>query len=501
MGLVPLDDRPCNRQFPGRLAELAACRLLLPPRESLGWFTKPGDCDLVAAWLQDCDAERFVISLDMLCYGGLVASRSEVVAAEEAAARLETLRSLKQRRPDVTLFAFNVVTRLGTTVSSSADLEIHEQLRTYSQLVDRVERLGEEELRPQLDTVVASLDSAALSTYLAVRRRNHAINRAAIQLAAEGVVDYLVLAQEDAAPVGLHLPEQFALRGQAEEYRVVDKVAIYPGADEVGLVLTARQCAVAAGASPRIAIDYAAEAGANVVPRFEHQTLRETVESQIRASGARLAVPGEAEAMLFLHTPVGEQVDASAAPAAGQAPTLALQAESVLERVRAAGEAGYATGLADVAYCNGADPELMAGLKRTGAAHHLAAYAGWNTSANTIGTVVSQLCLHVLGSAGAEVAGGADSSHFLAARLLDDYGYQSCVRAKAVARAESTGADPHALGNDCQDSENYVSQQLQPLAHIIYSDLLAGREPPPLESLRVSLPWRRLFELEVEFDP
>ncbi|MBE9566016.1 MAG: DUF4127 family protein, partial [Proteobacteria bacterium] len=213
------------------------------------------------------------------------------------------------------------------------------------------------------------------------------------------------------------------------------------------------------------------------------------------------AVPGEAEAMLFLHTPVGEQVDASAAPAAGQAPTLALQAESVLERVRAAGEAGYSTGLADVAYCNGADPELMAGLKRTGAARHLAAYAGWNTSANTIGTVVSQLCLHVLGSAGAEAAGGADSSHFLAARLLDDYGYQSCVRAKAVARAESTGADVHALGNDCQDSENYVSQQLQPLAHSIYSDLLAGREPPPREDLRVSLPWHRLFELELSFNP
>ena len=456
---------------------------------------------MVAAWLQDCDADRFVISLDMLCYGGLVASRSAVATAEEATARLETLRSLKKRRPDITLLAFNVITRLGTTVSSSADLDLHEQLRTYSQLVDRVERLGEEELRPQLESVVASLDSTALSTYLAVRRRNHAINRAAIQLAAEGVVDYLVLAQEDAAPVGIHLPEQFALRDQAEEYRVVDKVATYPGADEVGLVLMARQCALAAGTSPRIAVDYAAEASANVIPQFEHQPLRETVESQIRASGAHLTAPGEAEAMLFVHTPVGNQVDASDAPPAGQAPTLARQAESVLERVRAAGEAGYVAGLADVAYCNGADPELIAGLKRTGAARHLAAYAGWNTSSNTIGTAVSQLCLHVLGSAGAEAAAGSDSSHVLAARLLDDYGYQSCLRAKAVARAESTGADPHALGNDWQDSEDYISQQLQPLAHFIYSDLLAEREPPPLEGLSVSLPWRRLFEVELELNP
>lgn len=473
--------------------------MLTLPRELLGWFTEPGDCEAVAAWLRQFPTPRLVVSLDMLCYGGLVASRSPEVPLKQAMERLDTLRELRRERADLIAFAFSLITRLGTTVTSTAQLEVHELLRAYSQLVDQAERLGDQGAQAELNSVLERLDPSVLGSYLEMRRRNHTVNRAAIQLVAEGVLDYLVLAQEDAAPVGIHMPEQRALRSQAEEFRVSDRVALHPGGDEAGMVLVARHCLSAAGRPVRIAADYATGAGGDLLPQFESQPLSHTVESQIVAAGGHPAAPGEAEAILFLHTPLGPQLDiAQGLAAAGEAPGLALQSESVVERLQAAGAAGRMVGLADVAYCNGADPELIAALARAGTARDLYAFAGWNTAANTIGTAVSQLCLQ---AARASEAGPSEQEawrRMLASRFIDDYGYQSRVRQQAMAHAQSLGADPHALGEAWPELERYVNSELGPLARSIYSELLACGEEEPLGEVRASLPWHRLFEVEVE---
>jgi len=498
LALVPLDDRPCNRLFPAQLAPIAGWQVALPPRTSLGWFTKPGDCDAIAEWLREFEGDRFVVSLDMLCFGGLVASRRPAAELDEAARRLHTLRAVRRDRPGCVLYAFSLITRLGTNVTSAADLEAHDLLRAYSQLVDRVERLGEEAAREELDAVAARLDPSVLASYLAVRRRNHAINRAAVQLVADGVVDYLILAQEDAAPLGMHIPEQLALRDQAAEFRVADRVSIHPGADEAGLILIARHCVKATGRPIRLAAEYAADEGAEVVPLFQNHSLRQTVETQMLAGGARPTATDDAEAILLVHTPSGHQTDIADAPPLGQAPLLAAQGNRLSERIRAAKAAGRAVGLADAAYCNGADPELIAALRRTGAARDLDAFAAWNTAANTVGTVVAHLCLQAAGDRAPSRIEPAASRTFLASRLVDDYGYQSVARQRAIAHARQTGADPHALGPAWQDLEAYVNAELVPLSHSIYSDLLAAPDDGFGVEVGASLPWHRLFEVELE---
>jgi len=485
IALVPLDDRPCNRQFPQQLAEITGGRLALPPREHLGWFTRPGNCEAIAAWLQETPADRLVISLDMLCYGGLVASRSLAVGEDLALSRLAALRDLRQARPELTIYASSIVMRLGTAVASPEALPVHQALCSFSQLVDRVERLGDEAARPELEAVAAALGPALLAEYLGVRRRNHGINRAAVGLVADGVLDYLILAQEDAAPVGIHMPELSALRTQAEEFRVSDRIAIHPGADEAGLTLLARHHLQAAGRPVLLAVDYATAEGAAAIPEFEHQPLYETVVSHIRAAGARLTPADGADAVLFVHTPTQ-----------GQSPGPAAQAESLVERTRTAQASGLIVGLADVAQPNGADPELVAALRRSGGASHLSAFAGWNTAANTLGTAISQLCLSAAGPATA--SGAAASARFLACRLIDDYGYQSCVRPRASARASAAGANPYALGEARPEMEGFVRRELEPFAHETYSDLLDAAWSASWERARVSLPWHRLFEVEVD---
>jgi len=469
-------------------------KLFMPPRELLGRFTQPGDCDAIADWVQAIPSERLGVSLDMLCYGGLVASRAPSAELATALARLNALRELRQRRPNAIVFAFSTIMRLGETVARTADLGEHALLRAYSQLLDRVERLGETEARGELEKTQRELDPERLAQYMAVRRRNHAVNRAAVELIAEGVLDHLILAQEDAAPVGIHLPEQLALSTLIEEHRVGDRVAITCGADEMTMLLLARHVTAETGLTPGIAVDLAAEGGGDVVPAFESQPLRDTILEHIHLSGARPATPADGDAILFIHTPIGAQPDIAEAPPPGQSPTLALQAETVVERVEAASSAGRLVGLADVAYCNGSDPELIGALERRHALDRMSAFAGWNTAANTLGTVISQLC--VIAAAPRGRVDQAAVRRFLASRLLDDHGYQSVARREAIQHATAIGADPFCLGESSAELEAFVNRQLEPLAHRYLSSLIPDGTADA-GSLRFSLPWGRLFEVEI----
>lgn len=500
LALIPLDDRPCNYLFPAQLAEIAGLELATPPRELLGWFTTPGDCRALADWLRRCPTEHAVISLDMLCYGGLVAARSAAVSAQTALDRLHALRELRQQRPDLSLLASNCLPRLGTTVSSVSTLAQHQDLVEYSVLADRLERLGDEEAGPALGQVRARVDPQALASYLEVRRRSHEVTREALRLVSEGVLAFLILAQEDAAPLGLHVGEQEALRVLIGQLGIGARVALHPGADETGMVLMARHCAAAAGRPLRICADYATDAGSRSIPRYEDRPLRDTVPSQIRAAGAEMSPPGQADAMLFIHTPIGEQLEAADAPPQGRAPSVAMQADSVAERVRFAGQSGAVVGVADLMYANGGDPELFSALERGAAGEQLRAYAAWNTAANTLGTVIAQLCLEVVASRSGEATWDA-SRRFLACRIADDYCYQTHVRGRAVDKASALGADQFALGEAWGEVEGYVQTELAPLATAVYSRTTAM----PWHDLRwefaISLPWHRTFEVEVTVQP
>jgi len=504
LALVPLDDRPCNRQFPSQLAEIVGLELHQPPREALGWFTTPGNCEAIAAWLRESPAAHLVLSLDMLCYGGLVASRAPETGAGTALARLEGLRALKQARPDLIIFASSVIPRLGLTVAAAGDLRSHQDLIAYATHAasagrgDRLVQLGEPDPAAEVEAIAARLDPQVLTRYLAVRERNHAVSRRAVELVAEGVLAYLLVVQEDAAPEGLHVAEQEDLRQLTAARGVGDRVELHPGADEAGLVLLARHCSLASGAPPRLCADYASDQASRGIPLYEDRPLRDTVLGTLRAAGAQAVPPMQAEAMMFVHTPLGDQREASEAPPQGHSPSVAMQAESIVERLHFATEAGGIAGIADVMYANGGDPELIAALERSAAGKKLRAYAGWNTASNTVGTVVAQLCLEALA---AREKRPVVSRRFLACRLADDYGYQTVVRPQAIQKAAALNADQFALGAATPQLEEHVRARLLPVAESALFGVLGAPLRDLGPELKVSLPWRRLFEVEVEIPP
>jgi len=511
VALLPLDDRPCNRQFPILLGPVAGARVLVPPKGLLGRFMRPGKPDDCAAWLRDAarDTDAAIVGVDMLAYGGIVAGRSASAPLRDALKRVNALRRLGRTRPNLPILAVSLIRRLGTTVASPETAQVHADLVRFSELS------VQPRLAAELQAVRRRLPGQALDEYLASRRRNHQVNRAAIALVAEGVIDYLVLAQEDALPVGPHIAEQQALRVQARALGVAHRVAIHPGADEAGMTLLSRAVCARHGWRPRVAPVYSRPGGAETVALFEDRPIWRTVRGHIAAIGGvacrehphpTLPLAGggagadNADIELLVHTPRGPQTYPGTSPP--QAPPVAF-----VRRVARAAQAGRAA-VADVAYCNGADPELAAALLEVGAFADLAAYAGWNTAGNTLGTALAHAALRRIGIASATgpERAGRDLSHatFLLHRLADDCRYQSQVRREAQALAQRLGASPYRLGRHGAVVEEFVRERLTALCREDFERAFRGRaigsglRLDGVGRIEVRLPWGRLFEVELQ---
>jgi len=180
--LVPLDDRPVNLRMPRLLAEMVGYELVTPPRELLGHFKTAGDPEAIGAWVLGQVVEPVdcaVLSLDMLAYGGLVASRGANVRTALA--------------PHLTIYAFNVIMRLSITARSDETARYWELVRRYSELSGVVAEGGDAQAAAELRQLEQQIPAAVLGEYLAVRGRNHQINQRAIEEVAAGNLDMLVL--------------------------------------------------------------------------------------------------------------------------------------------------------------------------------------------------------------------------------------------------------------------------------------------------------------------
>jgi len=504
--LLPLDDRPPNLQFPRRLAAVGGISLRLPPKRLLGRYLTPGDCEGVWHWLEDAarDTDGVVISCDMLAYGGLVASRTTRVSATDTASRVARLRELKRRSPHLRIYAFAVIPRLGVTVSSPELAKLGPMLARYHELRHRPDL--DQAQSDELARLVRELPSQAIADHDDMRRRNLEVNKRLIALAGEDVVDFLVLAQEDAPPTGPHVAEQKELVAEARARGVAHRVRIYPGADETGIALMARAAGEAVGANPTVYPLCGTPGGTECVALFEDRPLGLTIGGQIEGIGLDVAETEEdADIVFAFHAPhLPKQTDISCVIEAS-APD-----PEFVKHLADIARGGKAVALADVAYCNGADPALVSALAAEKTLSHLAAFAAWNTAGNTIGTALAQAALRrigrtVRGRVGRSSA-GAERAHieFLFERLVDDYGYQTVVRPDAYRFVrEVLGEGPLNLRRGRRRAAEYVRGKLEPLARQLFAEHFEGEEVDgrsiaALRGLKIKLPWPRLFEVEVE---
>lgn len=490
---VPLDDRPPCLQWPRLMAPIASAEMVTPPRDLLGGFTVPGNPSAIADWLRSRDWEAIdavIVSLDMLVYGGLVASRVHQVEEGKALERLRVIEEIREAHPELPVYGFNIIMRLAPTADGTNDAW-RGALERWAELAPQAET--DAAAAEELTRLEARIPDGVLADYRSARTRNLAINRAAVGLVENGTIDRLILGQDDAKPQGVHVADREALLEKIDAGGTGDRVAVQPGADELGMLLLARVLSDRSGYTPSIRVVYSSEAGRKGVAPYEDRPLHETVSLQIAAAGGRETADESAE--LLFHVFASRQEEG-----AGKA-----FAERIAREVRD----GRRVIVADIdtrGNIQGGSEEFTEALLETGVFPSLFGYASWNTAGNTIGTALPQGLLYFL-----SVRKGAREAHdslgvpgtrnqaqftFLLHRLINDYAYHGLVRPdinRVYAREQ--GVNPMRLDPlQTRHFEKTILSRVKPqAARFLYQFQL----PVRLTELTLTLPWGRTFEAEI----
>jgi hypothetical protein len=549
IAILPMDDRPVNYDYPRYLGRAAGLAVLLPPREWLGnpWRTSR-HADLVD-WLGEVapQADALVIAIDTLAYGGLIPSRMSAESAETVLARLEVLRGLHTARPERPILASSVVMRINRSNSSE---EEKSYCATYGSRLFRLSFLehkagvGEasaDEIA-QRDSLRAQIPDEVYADYRRGRARNHAVNRAMLDWAADGVFDYLLLPQDDTADFGWNVAEARSLQSHIRARRLTERAITYPGADEIGCLLLARYVCQQAGLKPRVWPRYSGVTAPSVVTAYEDRPIHELLKAHLAPLGGVVALsPQEADLILFFNAPVTTQghgdsqwlilqgfdaVRAQMPPkfqpwleeffategfraTRREMESPARNPEEFVRALRATLDSGVPVAVADVAYVNAADLILGELLRQHPVVANLAAFGGWNTAGNTLGTVLAQALIRVLAlRANATLEQRRAHLEFLILRFLDDDLYQAHERTRClVVDLPASGLAPtmERLPDDKAAAiETSVRSHLAASATGLRALFVASGLVREVRVSRIHLPWQRLFEVgfdvEVELD-
>jgi len=507
---LPLDERPCNALFPAQIAALTDLQFVAPPASILGNKKQAAPHDLVAEWLvrETSNADYAIVSLDMLVYGGIVPSRLHHLNEQECARRLGVLRDLKAANPRLRIFGFNLITRAPAYNSSEEEPDYYTEhgfdLFKYGWATDKIER---EALTPEeaeeWGKVQARLPQDVLSDFLERRRVNAATNRAALQHVMQGTIDFLIIPLDDNAKYGFTAMEQRKLLFTVEEQRLMDRVHIYPGADEIGCTLLARVFCEIKRYRPEVFVRYSSTHGPTVIPKYEDRSLGESIKCHLTAAGAFIGdSSAEADAVLMVHSAaIGQYEMAETDGVFGDRHRTyfsEVNYREFVQAIRAYADKGKLVALADVAVCNGGDTALMNLLGDSGLLPAVTAYAAWNTSGNSLGTVIAHAIIASYYRGGEQQRSAeARSREFYLYRLIEDWAYQSVVRGDIVAN------DLPGLGGDYFHID-HIREQVYALIERKLGEFVATRFSDfQLERCRVSdihLPWNRMFELSFKLD-
>ncbi|MWV45494.1 DUF4127 family protein [Paenibacillus sp. HJL G12] len=494
IAFVPLDERPCNYEFPYLLAQGTEIELVRPPIEMMGLKKRPGDTHKLWSWLEEqaADADGAIIALDTLLYGGIIPSRLHSMEHSQVAERLQKLRSLKERNPNLKIFAFQLIMRCPQY--SIADEE-PDYYADWGREIFRQGYIGHKrelgiasaEDLEELEEIGRRLPSEIMDDYMLRRSVNIDVIQDVLGWVTEGWIDFMIFPQDDSAPFGHTAKDQQRVRAMISELDLELKTYMYPGADEAGCTLLARMINDGKGRIPLVYPRMAAVQGPFVTPLYEDRFFYESLKYQILAAGGLIAASAEeADLVLLVNTPGETMMEADSQ----EHPFLSYDVyRNIIELVEYGNytlvHKGKPVAVADVGYANGADRKLVKLLKQKEMLFELAGYAGWNTSSNSLGTVIAQSMLYL------HYGRTAQHLDFLSLRYAEDLCYCSVVRMGLnQGEVEAMGFSKFELDGRRGEVSRLVKQQI--------AEELDKRINGPQGQVEITdcyMPWNRTFEV------
>lgn len=434
--VIPIDNRPvCYNLFKDISAIDESLELFIPDRALLGDLTRNADIGGILKWLKNTPkVDAMVISLDTVAYGGLIPSRRSTETFEQIKNRVENFKEILKTK-DAKIYAFSSIMRISNNNINQEEKEYWNKYGTrifdYSY---QTHKLGCESCIERL------IPDDILDDYLQTRKRNFEINKLYLEWQKEGLFDTLIFSKDDCAEYGFNVQEAQAL----EKLGGFTKT----GADEIPLTLFAR----ALEGKMRVAVDFTEPEYKNLISNYEDVSIEKSVLGQLSLANVEVTDKENADVVLVVNNFKDHQGEIVM-----QRPTEPFSGSFELPKNAM---------VADVRYANGADNAFVEKFINTKMRSDFYGYSAWNTSANTLGSLICGAKVKFLAKKYNEKA----FKKLQAIRLLDDWAYQANVR--------QTLSEPK--NPNMSEFEKKVSRFVDLDFQTCYS-----------------FPWNRLFEIEV----
>lgn len=498
---IPLDDRPVNLTFVKDLGKISNVNIVTPPLEMLGQFFEKGKCNEISSWLLSTNEEVLIISLDMLLYGGLISSRSSETSKEEALELLNTIREFKRKNPSVKIYASSNIMRLSISILGDESEIWWRKINKYNELRYKIEILGELNLKSDLDKLIVDIPEKVLGNYLKSRTRNHELNIEAINLVKDGIVDFLILSQEDCSPYGLHWIEHKKINEEIDRYDLKHKIYVYPGADEIGQILLAKYINDSTKVYPKVFIFYDNEDESNNIPKFEDRPLNKNVDEHLKSLEAIIVKDIEAcDLILAISTPnipyidmVEDNMDKY---------NKKQKIDYFVSKLKEYSNKNKVIALADLAFANGGDLYLIEKLREEDLIFKIISYSAWNTAGNALGTAIvhGNIISNLIKRNQLNLSNSIASLKFLLERYADDFFYQSVVRKDTSKIVLEKNLSVFNMGSINISINNYVEKAIDKLIKEYFMEktinYLKVNGVISKIDVKASLPWNRIFESE-----
>ncbi len=313
---IPIDNRPVNYDRAKMLAKSVGLELILPEEDLFRTALdnmKPnkngstyGDREKLLAWLKETDktCDYFVLSLDQLLSGGLVASRW--LDNTDLSFEFEVADYIIELAKNNTVVLFDTVMRLASTVNYQGyQMEEYNNLRSYGS-VARLTLTGSE---LTVDNIIAGykygengkkistpLSDKAIDKYLASRTRKLKLIDYILSKSLEDL-EYCYIGVDDSSTTTNIQTNEIKLISE----RLGDNGVIYAGTDELGLMGLTRIVTKLYG-SPKVGVTYFGSSQNQIADEFDFLPLETEITNHISSLGCRVVEGGKGDVEVLVIT-------------------------------------------------------------------------------------------------------------------------------------------------------------------------------------------------------
>lgn len=445
IAFLPIDNRPVCYTLPELISRIdESIEFFLPPRKYLGDLKKTADIENLFLWLKSLpELDAIVLSLDTIAYGGLIPSRRCPESFEKIKLRVEHLKEiLKEKKCKI--YAFSSIMRISNNNYNDEEKEYWskwgKKIFDYSY---HTHKLGCE------SCITNIIPSDILDDYLETRKRNFEINKLYLDWQKQGLFETLIFSKDDCAEYGFNV----------QEAKILEQMGGFTktGADEIPLSLLSR----AIHGEIKICPIFLDPEQKNLISNYEDISIEKSVIGQIELSGCKLTDEKNADIVLFINNFKNNQGEI----------VMGINTESFSDSF-ATPDKPYM--VADVRFANGADNKFVNEFfKNIIDDKNFFGYSAWNTSANTLGSLICGAKIKFLASEYNKEA----FKNLQITRFLDDWAYQANIRQTLI-----------------QPDISKLVSQMKPYEKIISKVLNTEIKA------KYTFPWERLFEVEIEFN-